>query len=207
MKTAKELNNSAFHALKGSLKLKNPMEAPRLVKVVVSTGVGSQKDKKKLELVANRMEKITGQKAAPRGAKQSISNFKTRQGDVVGYKVTLRGARMYDFLDRLLNIALPRTRDFRGIPVNSIDEMGNYNLGIREHSIFPETADEDIKDIFGLAVTVVTTSKDKERTKAFLEHMGFPFKKTNIGDTKEASLDLGGPASRDKKKAKAKKAE
>ena len=131
MKTTKELNNSSYEALKGSLNLKNKMQAPKLVKVVVSTGVGSQKDKKKLELIANRIQKITGQKAATRGAKQSISNFKTRQGDTVGYQVTLRGQRMYDFLDRLLNVALPRTRDFRGIPSKSIDEMGNYNLGIK----------------------------------------------------------------------------
>jgi large subunit ribosomal protein L5 len=198
MKTVKEKNNKAFEALKTEFHLKNKMQAPKLVKVVVSTGVGSQKDKKKLELIADRVAKITGQKAATRGAKQSISNFKTRQGDVVGYQVTLRGQRMYDFLDRLLNIALPRTRDFRGISIKSIDEMGNYNLGIREHTIFPETADEDIKDVFGLAVTVVTTSSDKARTKAFLDHLGFPFKKTDIADTRE-STDLGGPASRDKK--------
>jgi len=205
MKTAKELNNTSFDALKGTLNLKNRMQAPKLVKVVVSTGVGSQKDKKKLELIANRMQKITGQKASVRGAKQSVSNFKTRQGDTVGYQVTLRGARMFDFLDRLLNVALPRTRDFRGIPVKSIDEMGNYNLGIKEHSIFPETADEDIKDIFGLAVTVVLTSNDKVVSKAFLDHLGFPFKKANVGDAKEASLDLGGPASRDKKGSRSKK--
>jgi large subunit ribosomal protein L5 len=204
MKSVKEKNNTAFETLKGSMNLKNKMQAPRLVKVIVSTGVGSQKDKKKLELIANRIERITGQKPATRGAKQSISNFKTRQGDTVGYQVTLRGQRMYDFLDRLLNVALPRTRDFRGIPSKSIDEMGNYNLGIKEHSIFPETADEDVKDVFGLGVTVVTSSSDKNLTKAFLDHLGFPFKKTNTGDSKESALDLGGPASRDKKAAKKK---
>lgn len=201
MKSVREQNNTSYDALKGDFKLKNKMQAPKLVKVVVSTGVGSQKDKKKLEMIADRIEKITGQKAATRGAKQSISNFKTRQGDTVGYQVTLRGQRMYDFLDRLLNVALPRTRDFRGIPVKSVDEMGNYNLGIREHSIFPETADEDVKDIFGLAVTVVTNSSDKALTKSFLDHLGFPFKKSDTPDTRE-STDLGGPASRDKKKAK-----
>jgi large subunit ribosomal protein L5 len=176
MQTVKEKNLSSFKTLKDTFGYSNVMQAPKLVKVVVSCGVGSQKDKKKIELITNRLTRITGQKAAPRGAKQSISNFKTRQGDVVGFQVTLRGQRMYDFLDRLLNIALPRTRDFRGISTKGIDEMGNYTLGIREHSIFPETADEDIKDVFGLAVTVVTTSRDKKQTESFLRHLGFPFK-------------------------------
>jgi large subunit ribosomal protein L5 len=177
LKHVKEKNQESFETLKGTFGYKNKMQAPKLEKVIVSSGVGKQKDKKKLEMIADRIAKITGQKASPRGAKQSISNFKTRQGDIVGYQVTLRGKRMYDFLDRLLNVALPRTRDFRGISRDSVDEMGNYTLGIREHNIFPETADEDIKDVFGLAVTVVTSSNDKEQTKAFLEHLGFPFKK------------------------------
>jgi large subunit ribosomal protein L5 len=177
MKTAKEKNNTSFDSMKSSFGYSNRMQAPKLVKVIVSVGVGSLKDKKKLELIEDRIAKITGQKAAPRGAKQSISNFKTRQGDTVGYQVTLRGKRMYDFLDRLVNIALPRTRDFRGLSDKSIDAMGNYTLGIKEHVIFPETADEDIRDVFGLAVTVVTTSQNKAETRAFLEHMGFPLKK------------------------------
>src|SRR4051812_32977937 len=105
MKSVKEKNNTAFASLKGSFGYKNPMQAPRLVKVVVSSGVGSLKDKKKLEFIADRLSKITGQKPAARGAKQSISNFKTRQGDTVGYQTTLRGKRMQDFLDRLINIA------------------------------------------------------------------------------------------------------
>lgn len=188
MQSVKEKNNTSFEALKEKFGYANKMEAPRLVKAVVSVGVGSQKDKKKLELIADRIGKITGQKPAVRGAKQSISNFKTRQGDPVGYQVTLRGKRMYDFLDRLVNVALPRTRDFRGLPPRSIDEMGNYTLGIKEHVIFPETADEDIKDVFGLAVTVVTTSGDKEATKAFLTHLGFPLRKDNV-DLREPKLE------------------
>jgi large subunit ribosomal protein L5 len=179
-KTVKEKSNTSFDTLKGTFGYVNKMQSPRLVKVVISSGIGSVKDKKRVELVGDRLAKITGQKPAVRGAKQSIANFKTRQGDPVGYQVTLRGKRMYDFLDRLLNIALPRTRDFRGISARSIDAMGNYSLGIKEHSIFPETADEDIKDIFGLAVTVVTTSNNKEQTKAFLEFLGFPFKKAEL---------------------------
>ncbi len=156
---------------------KNPMQAPRILKVVVSSGTGSFKDKNKFKVVEDRLARITGQKAAPRGAKISIANFKSRQGDVVGYQVTLRGKRMYDFLDRLINIALPRTKDFRGISPDAADEMGNYTLGIKEHTIFPETSDEELKDVFGLAITIVTTAKSKDEVLKLLTHLGFPFKK------------------------------
>lgn len=200
MKSVKEKNNTSFEALKAEFGYTNKMEAPRLVKAVVSVGVGSQKDKKKLELIVDRIANITGQKPAVRGAKQSISNFKTRQGDPVGYQVTLRGKRMNDFLDRLINIALPRTRDFRGLPVRSIDQMGNYTLGIKEHSIFPETADEDIRDVFGMAVTIVTTSENKDVTKAFLMHLGFPLRKDNV-DVREPKQESK-PAKKSKKESK-----
>jgi len=178
METIKQKTGKAFEALKGDFGYKNAMQAPRIQKVVISSGVGSQKDKKKIELIADRLSKITGQKPARKGAKQSVAAFKVREGDTVGMQITLRGARMYDFLDRLVNIALPRTKDFRGISSNGIDEMGNYTLGIKESTIFPETGDEDLKDVFGLAVTVVTNVKDAKQTKAFLIHLGFPFKKT-----------------------------
>lgn len=154
----------------------NPMQSPRLVKVVISTGVGSFRDKSKMKIVEDRLAKITGQKPAPRGAKVSIANFKSRQGDIVGYQVTLRGNRMYDFLDRLIDIALPRTKDFRGLSSDSVDEMGNYTFGVKEHTIFPETSDEELKDVFGLAITVVTTAKSKAEAIIFLTHLGFPFK-------------------------------
>jgi large subunit ribosomal protein L5 len=130
-----------------------------------------------VQLVADRLARVTGQKPASRGAKKSIATYKTRQGDTIGYQVTLRGKRAEDFLNRLIHIALPRTKDFKGISVNSIDDMGNYTLGLREHTVFPETADEDIKDVFGLAVTIVTTAKNKEEAKAYLTHLGLPFKK------------------------------
>ena len=156
---------------------KNPMQKPRILKVVVSAGVGSFKDKNKFKVVEDRLARITGQKAAPRGAKVSIASFKSRQGDVVGYQVTLRGKRLYDFLERLVHIALPRTRDFRGISPDSADEMGNYTLGIKEHNIFPETSDEELKDVFGFAITIVTTAKSKEEVITFLTHLGFPFNK------------------------------
>lgn len=156
---------------------KNPMQRPRIMKVVVSAGVGSFKDKNKFKIVEDRLARITGQKASPRGAKVSIATFKSREGDVVGYQVTLRGQRMYDFLERLIHIALPRTKDFRGIPQSGADEMGNYTLGIKEHSIFPETTDEELKDVFGFAVTIVTTAKSREEVLKLLTHLGFPFKK------------------------------
>jgi large subunit ribosomal protein L5 len=187
METIKQKTAKAFEALKGEFGYKNAMQAPKIMKVVISSGVGSQKDKKKIELIADRLSKITGQKPARKGAKQSVAAFKVREGDTVGMQITLRGARMYDFLDRLINIALPRTKDFRGISSNGIDEMGNYTLGIKESTIFPETGDEDLKDVFGLAVTVVTNVKDAKQTKAFLLHLGFPFKKV---ETKEAKAKV-----------------
>ncbi len=153
------------------------MQKPRILKVIISSGVGSFKDKAKFKVVEDRLAKITGQKAASRGAKVSIASFKSRQGDVVGYQVTLRGKRMYDFLEKLIHIALPRTKDFRGISPKSADEMGNYTFGIKEHTIFPETSDEELKDVFGMAVTIVTTAKSKEEVISFLTHLGFPFKK------------------------------
>jgi large subunit ribosomal protein L5 len=155
----------------------NPMERPRIEKVVISVGVGSFKDKNKFKVVEDRLAKITGQKAAPRGAKISIATFKSRQGDVVGYQVTLRGQRMHDFLEKLVHIALPRTKDFRGINPSGADEMGNYTMGIKEHTIFPETSDEELKDVFGMAVTIVTSAKSKEEVLKLLAHVGFPFKK------------------------------
>ena len=156
---------------------KNAMQTPKIMKVVVSVGVGSFKDKAKFKIVEDRLARITGQKATPRGAKVSVASFKSREGDVVGYQVTLRGQRMHDFLEKLIHIALPRTKDFRGINPNAADEMGNYTLGIKEHTIFPEAADEELKDVFGLAITIVTTAKSKEEVLKLLTHLGFPFKK------------------------------
>lgn len=183
MKTVKDKSKESFSALKTEFGYKNAMQAPKILKVVVSSGVGSLRDKKKLDLVENRLGKITGQKPVRKGAKISIAAFKVREGDTVGMQITLRGQRMYDFLDRLINLALPRTKDFRGISSNGIDEMGNYSFGIKENTIFPESADEELKDVFGLGVTIVTNVKNPKETKAFLAHLGFPFKKV---ETKEA---------------------
>lgn len=177
MLTTKEKQNKAFNELKKVFGYTNTMQTPKIVKVVISTGTGKIQDKNKIELIQDRLTKITGQKSAPRGAKKSIASFKIRQGDTIGFQTTLRGPRMYDFLDRFLSVALPRTRDFRGISPSTIDEMGNITIGILEHTIFPETADEELKDIFGLSVTIVTTAKNKKEAEALLKHLGMPLKK------------------------------
>ncbi len=177
MKTVKETLGTTFETLKGSLGYKNPMQAPRIEKVVVSVGTGKIDDKNKIALIQDRLAKITGQKPAPRAAKQSIASFKLREGDIIGYQVTLRGDRMYDFLYRLIHLALPQTRDFRGLKNTAFDEMGNYTLGIKEHTIFPETSDEELKDVFGFAVTIVTTAKTKEEAEALLRHIELPLQK------------------------------
>jgi large subunit ribosomal protein L5 len=177
--TVKEKEAEAFLKMKDVFGYKNKMAAPRIKKVVVNTGTGTlmKKDKNKNDAIGDRISKITGQKVSLRGAKQSISSFKIRQGDPVGVMVTMRGSRMYAFLEKLINVALPRTKDFRGINRRAVDNIGNLTIGIKEHTIFPETADEDIKDVFGLSVTVVTTAKNKKEGTAFYELLGVPFKK------------------------------
>jgi len=178
METLKEKQKKSFKHFESKFGYENVMQAPSIKKVVVSVGVGKIRDnKQKVELVADRLAKITGQKAASRGAKRSIASFKTRTGDLIGYQVTLRGDRMWDFLERLVHVALPRTKDFRGIPRTSADEMGNFTIGIKEHTIFPETSDEELKDVFGMAVTIVTSPKNPKETIEFLEYLGFPIKK------------------------------
>jgi len=177
IKTINEKIKDTHKVLKEELGIKNVMAMPRITKVVVSSGTGKAKDKKRNELVADRLAKITGQHASPRGAKQAIATFKTRQGDVIGYTVTLRGKRMTGFLDKMWNIAFPRTRDFKGFDEKGVDELGNMTIGLRENTIFPETIDEEIKDVFGLAITIVTTAKDRKTGLAFFKALGFPFKK------------------------------
>lgn len=167
-------HNKTFEALKGEFGYTSSMQTPRIAKVVVSTGVGSLKDKKKLEVIVDRLMKITGQAPAQRGAKKSIANFKVREGDISGYQITLRGARMQAFLDKLIHIVLPRVKDFRGLKATAIDEMGNLSIGIKEHTVFPETSDEDAKDVFGLSVVIVTTAKNKKEAEAYFRHIGVP---------------------------------
>ena len=177
MELIQDKQKSVFKELGAEFGYKNTMQTPKITKVVISVGTGSNKDKKKNEVIADRLAKITGQKPAVRSSKKSIATFKVREGDPVGYQITLRGSRMQDFINRLIHVALPRTKDFKGINPAAIDEVGNYTLGMKEHSVFPETADEDIKDVFGLAVTIVTTAKDPKETLAYLTYLGFPFKK------------------------------
>ena len=174
--TKEKLKKAEGH-LREALAITNTMAVPRLLKMVVSVGTGSLKDKKKAELVQDRIAKITGQKASPRPAKKAISGFKSREGDIIGYMITLRGDRMYGFLDKFLNVAIPRTRDFRGIDPKVIDDMGNMTVSVKEHTVFPETADEDLRDVFGMAITFVTTAKDKKSALEFFKTMGVPFKK------------------------------
>jgi len=178
MQIIKQKQDEAYKAL-SKFGYKTKLAAPRLQKVVISSGTGSimKKDKEKNKLIMDRLTRITGQRPTLRSAKKSVASFKVRQGDPIGVSVTLRGARMYHFLDKLINIAIPRTKDFRGIDRKNVDSVGNMTMGIKEHTIFPETSDEDLRDVFGFAITIVTTSKNKEEATAFFEHIGIPFKK------------------------------
>ena len=165
-------------AMQKDFGIKNVMAIPKIEKVVVNTGIGRLgKDEKTAERIAKELTLIVGQKPVFKKAKKSISGFKLREGVNVGIAVTLRGKRMYDFLDRLIAIALPRSRDFRGIDAKNFDKMGNLNFGIKESSIFPEINYENMKDVFGLEVTVVTTAKNREKGIELLKQMGLPIKK------------------------------
>lgn len=175
MTTVREKAAQAFSALKDSMGYTNSEAAPRLEKVVVSVGTGSITDSNKIELIKDRLTRITGQKPAPRPARKSIASFKVREGDIIGFQVTLRGKRMYDFMEKLVSVALPRMRDFRGISQSAIDDVGNLTVGISEHTVFPETPDEEIKDVFGLSVTLVTTARSPEEARSFLSYLGIPF--------------------------------
>jgi large subunit ribosomal protein L5 len=180
MATTQTQLKSAFEAMKNDFGYTNVMQAPRLEKVVISVGTGRVDDKQREALIRDRLARITGQKPSPRPAKQSIASFKLREGEIIGYQVTLRGTRMIHFVDKLIHVAIPQTRDFRGLKVTAIDEMGNITIGIKETSIFPECGDEEIKDVFSLAVTIVTTAKNKKEAEAFLRHLGLPLKKDEV---------------------------
>ncbi len=177
MESVKEKQNKAYDNLKDKFGYGNSLATPKIIKVVINVSTGSSKDRKRNELISDRLAKITGQAPSLRGAKKSIASFKLREGDKIGVITTLRGKRMYAFLDKLINIAIPRTRDFRGLKRKGIDEMGNLTIGIKEHSIFPETTDEDLRDIFGMSITIVTSAKNRVEAEALLELVGVPFKK------------------------------
>ncbi len=156
----------------------NAMQIPKLKKVVVNIGVKEgQEDVKLLEQLSHELGQITGQKPLTTRAKKSIAGFKLREGSPVGLKVTLRRARMYEFLDRLFNIAMPRIRDFRGFSENGFDEAGNYSLGLQEQTIFPEVEFDKVKKVKGMNITFVTSALDRKQAKRLLELLGLPFTK------------------------------
>jgi large subunit ribosomal protein L5 len=164
-------------ALVKELGLKNPMQAPRLEKVVVNMGLGEAiQNGKILDASLEQLSAITGQKPVVTKARKSIANFKLRQGQSIGAMVTLRGERAYEFLDRLLNVALPRVRDFKGVSPKAFDGKGNYTLGVKEQIIFPEINYDRVERIKGLNITVVTTAKNDEEGRALLRHLGMPFR-------------------------------
>ncbi len=171
-------------AMQERFSFKNVMAVPRIEKVVVSSGVGKFQDSKQLLEISRALALITGQRPAGRPARAAVAAFKTRQGDLVGYQVTLRGKRMWDFLARLVHVALPRSRDFRGIPPTVFDPKGNLTLGLREHIVFPELTGEDVRFIFGLGVTVVTTARRREEGIELLKLLGFPIKIENLESRK-----------------------
>jgi large subunit ribosomal protein L5 len=164
--------------LKEKLGLKNTMQVPRILKITINMGVGEAvADKKVMDAATADMTKITGQKPAVTKAKKSVATFKVRDGQAIGCKVTLRGDRMYEFLDRLVSIAIPRIRDFRGISTRSFDGRGNYSLGVKEQIIFPEIQYDQIDQIRGMDITISTSARDDKHGRALLEAFNFPFRK------------------------------
>lgn len=164
--------------LQSELGIKNPMQTPAFDKIIISVGAGfAMKDNKLIQNIEDTITKIAGQKASTVIAKKSVAGFKVREGMPVGIRVTLRGDKMYNFFDRLVSIALPRVKDFRGVPRNGFDGRGNYNFGIQEQLIFPEISYDSIMQIHGMNITVVTTADSDKAGFALLEKMGMPFTK------------------------------
>lgn len=165
-------------ALFKAFQFKNVMQVPRIEKVVVNIGLGEALDNPKvLESAASDLMQVTGQKPVMTKARVSIANFKLREGRLIGTKVTLRGDRMWSFLDRLLNIALPRVRDFRGVSPNAFDGRGNYTLGLRDQLVFPEIEYDKIDKLRGMEITIVTSARNDDTARALLQMLGMPFKK------------------------------
>ena len=173
-----QYNKKILPALKEKFGYKNNLAVPKITKVVLNVGTGhGLKDPKFNEAVEDTLLRITGQKPVKTVSRKSISNFKIREGLVVGMSVTLRGARMHDFLNKLINVTLPRVRDFRGLDTKSVDSRGSLNLGFREHIAFPEIKSDEIEKIHGLQITVVTTAKTHEEGLELFSLLGFPFRK------------------------------
>ncbi len=170
--------NELAGQIQKKLGLKNPMEVPKITKITVNMGVGGAvTDKKVMENARADMEKITGQRPVTRLARKSVASFKIRDGMPVGCKVTLRRERMYEFLDRLVNIAIPRIRDFRGLNPKSFDKQGNYSMGVQEQIIFPEINYDEIDALRGMDIVITTTARNADEGRALLEAFNFPFKK------------------------------
>ena len=168
--------NEIVPSLQQKFKYKNPMQVPKLEKIVINMGVGEAKENPKaIDAAVNDLSVISGQKPIITKAKKSVAAFKVREGMTIGCKVTLRGQRMYEFADKLFNVTLPRVRDFRGVPGNSFDGRGNYTLGIKEQLIFPEIVYDQIDKIRGMDITFVTTAKTDEEAKELLGQLGMPF--------------------------------
>jgi large subunit ribosomal protein L5 len=164
--------------LKEQLQLSNVMEVPRITKITLNMGVGEAvADRKVIDAAAGDLAKITGQKPLICKAKKAVATFKVREGLPIGCKVTLRGARMYEFLDRLISVALPRVRDFRGISPRGFDGHGNYSMGVREQIIFPEIQYDQIDQLRGMDITITTTARDNKQGRALLDAFKFPFRK------------------------------
>src|ERR1700755_2399492 len=164
--------------LKADLQLANPMQVPKITKITVNMGVGEAvADRKVMDAAVGDRTKTTGQKPLVTKSRKSIASFKLREGLAIGCKVTLRGARMYEFLDRLIAIAMPRIRDFRGVSARSFDGQGNYSLGVKEQIIFPETQYDQVDQIRGMDITITTTAVDNRHGRALLEAFNFPFRK------------------------------
>jgi large subunit ribosomal protein L5 len=173
-----QYQKEAVPALQKAFQYKNVMQVPRISKVVVNIGLGSEQDNAKaLEAAMGDVTTITGQKPVMTKARTSIANFKLREGRIIGTKVTLRGYKMWSFLDRLMNTALPRVRDFRGVSPDAFDGRGNYTLGLRDQLIFPEIDYDKIDKLRGMEVTVVTTAKSDDHARLLLQLLGMPFKK------------------------------
>jgi large subunit ribosomal protein L5 len=169
-------HNEVAPKLQKEFGYKSPMQVPRLVKISLNQGLGSAVgDKKVVENAVTEMSSIAGQKAVPTVSKKDVSNFKLRKGMPIGARVTLRGDRMFEFLDRLIAVSLPRTRDFRGVKASGFDGRGNFTFGVKEQIIFPEIDIDKVTKIQGMDITFVTTAKTDEEAKALLREMGFPF--------------------------------
>jgi len=177
MKLQEKYNKEVIGALKKEFGYKNTLAVPKIDKVVVNTGIGRfMQDEKAVEEIVGDLTAITGQRPVFREAKKAISGFKIRQGLKVGLSVTLRGTRAYDFIERFIKLALPRSRDFRGIESKSVDQNGTLNYGVKEQIIFPEISHENIRNIFGLQVTVKTTAKNQKEGMELFKKLGFPIK-------------------------------